>query len=292
VALCCRCRSPDKTFTPPQAGFLLPVLQAVGQQRGRRKDWVFRQGDQDHKQLCLGSSTDRLNSSILLASPRRSPTHSEHPTQTMALKPLLVLLPLQSLLLFAPAGQAHTTGTTRFLPEGYRGPVCRALKPGCMTKSQWAKRCRSYSLFPRKDIVMSKSCRDALDTHRHNHPEPPTTFLPENFPEMETRCIAITPSCMKRSEWAKWCAGWKQKDPNFIFPKSCRDALGVRPINYRPYLPPPRNVRPAPPIRLPNLKTGVTCLAFSEACMSREDWAKVCASASNPAQLGCKPSSL
>ena len=59
-------------------------------------------------QLCLGSSTDRLCASILLVS-GHSPTYSKNPTSTMAPKHLLVLLPLQSLLLLAPAGQANAT---------------------------------------------------------------------------------------------------------------------------------------------------------------------------------------
>lgn len=183
----------------------------------------------DHKQLCLRSSSNRLNPSILWVS--RSRTHPKHPTQTMTPKHLLFSLPVQALMLLASAAQA----------QNYAYP-----------------------------------------------PEPPTAFLPENHTGI--RCVAWSPGCMKRSEWAKLCSSKHPLvDPNS---KSCRDALGVRPINYRPYLPQPRNMRPAPPIRLPNLKTGVTCLALSEACMSREDWAKVCASASNPAQLGCKPSSL
>ena len=185
----------------------------------------------DHKQLCLRSSSDRLNPSILWVS--RCRTRPKHPTQTMTPKHLLFFLPVQALMLLASAVQA----------QNYAYP-----------------------------------------------PEPPTVFLPENH--TGPTCLAFSPGCMTRRQWAQFCTGKKAKEPNWPFPKSCRDALGVRPINYRPYLPPPRNVRPAPPIRLANLKTGVTCLALSEACMSREDWAKVCASASNPAQLGCKPSSL
>ena len=120
----------------------------------------------------------------------------------MAPKHLLALLPLQALLLLAPAGQAHATGTTRFLPDGYRGHACRALKPGCMTKQQWAEICNSRNYY--------------------------------------------------------------------VLPKSCRDALGARPIMPRAYVR-PRNVMPAPPIRLPNLKTDVTCLALTDACMGRNN---------------------
>ena len=177
----------------------------------------------------------------------------------MALKSLLVLLPLQSLLLFAPAGQAQPTGTTRFLPEGYRGVTCRALKPGCMTKSQWAKHCRSRFLFRRPDpSTMSQSCRDALDLHPTgvrvlgpaavppglkppvgtydqtlylpSTPEPSTRFLPE-FHTGPT-CTAFMPRCMTRAQWAKYCVARRNADPNFVFPKSCRDALGVVPHRY------------------------------------------------------------
>ena len=57
----------------------------------------------------------------------------------------------------------------------------------------------------------------------------------------------------------------------YVLPKSCRDAaLGVRPTMPRAYVQ-PRNVMPAPPIRLPNLKTDVTCLALTDTCMGRND---------------------
>ena len=241
--------------------------------------------EKDHKGLCSGSSTERLSSSILLVSRRFSPTHSKHLTQTMAIKSLLVLLPLQSLLLFAPAGQAQTIGTSRFLPEGYRGVRCRALKPGCMSKSQWAKQCRSRFLFRRPDpSAMSQSCRDALDLHPTGvrvldpaphppglkpplgtnykkvdlppTPEPPVTFLPENFPDWEARCIAITPSCMKRSEWAKLCASWKRKDPNYVLDKSCRVALAVRPVYIRPHYARPHTTPPKQLIPIPQESKG------------------------------------
>ena len=187
--------------------------------------------------------------------------HSKHPTSTMAPKDLLVLLPFQALLLLAPAGQAHATGTTRFLPEGYHGHACRALKPGCMTKQQWANYCRKT--YPMHH-PWPKSCRDAIAAQSHNNPEPPTRFLPDDH--RGPTCFALSPSCMTRSQWAKVC-----KSRNYdVLPKSCRDALGLRPIMPRAYVQ-PRNVMPAPPIRFPNLKTRVTCLALSEACMSRND---------------------
>ena len=179
----------------------------------------------------------------------------------MALKSLLVLLPLQSLLLFAPAGQAQPTGTTRFLPEGYRGVTCRALKPGCMTKSQWAKHCRSRFLFRQPDpSAMTQSCREALELHLHptgvrvlgpaaippglkppvgtysqklylpRKPEPSTRFLHEFH--TGPKCTAFMPRCMTRAQWAKYCVARRNADPNFVFLKSCRDALGVVPRRY------------------------------------------------------------
>ena len=80
---------------------------------------------------------------------------------SMARKRFLVLLPIQALLLLAPAGQAHNTATSRFLPDDHRGPACRALVPQCMTKQQWANYCRNtYS--QNLPSAMPKSCRDAL----------------------------------------------------------------------------------------------------------------------------------
>lgn len=221
-------------------------------------------------QLCLGSSTDRLNASIVLISGRHSPTirpttQSKHPTQTMAPRHLLVVLPFQALLLLAPADQAHATGTTRFLPEGYRGPACRALKPGCMTKQQWANHCRST--YPMHH-PWPKSCQDAISSRSHVYADPGTHFLPDDH-EGPT-CMALLPACMKRSDWAELCAARKEKGLYNVLPKSCRDALGVRPIMPRPYVQ-PSHVMPALPIRLPNLMTGVTCMAFSETCMNMED---------------------
>ena len=46
---------------------------------------------------------------------------------------------------------------TRFLPENHTGRTCTALSPSCMTRSQWAKVCKSRTYF-----VLPKSCRDAL----------------------------------------------------------------------------------------------------------------------------------
>ena len=176
----------------------------------------------------------------------------------MAPQHFLVLLPFQALLLFAPAGQAHTIGSTRFVPDGYRGATCRALKPGCMTKQQWANYCRKT--YPMHHS-WPKSCRDAIASHSHNDPEPGTRLLPDDHRGL--RCQALSPSCMTRSQWAKHCKSWNYN----VLPKSCRDALGLR-----------RDVMPKPPISfVPGLKDGgkMTCLALSEACMGRDTYAEV-----------------
>ena len=162
-------------------------------------------------------------------------------------KHFLFFLPVQALMLVASSAQAHDISTTRFLPDGYTGMACRALAPECMTKQRWASYCE-------KNIPPSKwpaSCRDASHNHRPRKsrflvckdcpvpkhllnfkPEPPTRFLPENH--TGSRCIALSPSCMKRSEWAKVCLSKKRITTlglTFADPKSksCRDALGVRP---------------------------------------------------------------
>ena len=155
----------------------------------------------DHKQLCLGSFSDRLNPSILWVS--RSRTHSKHPKQTMTPKHFLFFLPVQALMLLASAVQAQT--------YAYPTP-------------------------------------ESVGLHGNYPPEPPTVFLPENH--TGSRCLAWSPGCMKRSEWAKVCSsknlitplGFRLADPNS---KSCRDALGVRPVYTGP-LPQPRILMPNP----------------------------------------------
>ena len=52
-----------------------------------------------------------------------------------------------------------------------------------------------------------------------------TRFVPEDHTGLT--CMALIPSCMKRSQWAQVCKGRKQDNPNYEFPKSCRDALGL-----------------------------------------------------------------
>ena len=143
---------------------------------------------------------------------------------SMARKRFLVLLPVQAWLLLAPAGQAQNNATTRFLPDEHRGPACRALAPECMTKKQWANYC-SKSYPHANAAAMPQSCRDALASHDHPLPEPPTRFLPENHKGVA--CMALIPSCMTRAQWSELCQGRKKQDPNYAFPKSCRDALGL-----------------------------------------------------------------
>ena len=164
----------------------------------------------------------------------------------MTTKHFLFFLPVQALMLLASSAQAHDISTTRFLPDGYTGMACRALAPECMTKQRWASYCE-------KNIPPSKwpaSCRDASHNHRprksvfqvgKNLPvpkpllnlthEPPTRFLPENH--TGPTCMALSPSCMTRSQWAKVCLSKKPITLGHRFAnpksKSCRDALGVRP---------------------------------------------------------------
>lgn len=180
----------------------------------------------------------------------------------MAPRHILVLLPFQALLLLAPAGQAQTIATTQFVPDGYRGSTCRALQPSCMTKQQWANYCRqTYPIHH----PWPKSCRDAIALRNHYYPEPRTRFRPDNH--TGPTCMAFSPSCMTRGQWAQYCTSKKAKEPNWPFPTSCRDALGLR-----------RNVMPKPPIGyVPGLKDGggMTCLAYSEACMGRDAWSQV-----------------
>ena len=52
-----------------------------------------------------------------------------------------------------------------------------------------------------------------------------TRFVPEDHTGLT--CMALIPSCMKRSQWAQVCKGRQQDNPNYEFPKSCRDALGL-----------------------------------------------------------------
>ena len=52
-----------------------------------------------------------------------------------------------------------------------------------------------------------------------------TRFLPENHKGVA--CMALIPSCMTRAQWSELCQGRKKQDPNYEFPKSCRDALGL-----------------------------------------------------------------
>ena len=173
-------------------------------------------------------------------------------------------------LLLAPAGQAHAISTTRFLAEGYRGATCRGLKPGCMTKQQWANHCRKT--YPMHH-PWPKSCRDAIAPQRDipsgtrlwgfldTYPGSGTRFLPDDH--KGPTCFALSPSCMTRSQWAEV---FKSRS-YYVLPKSCRDALGLH-----------RDFTPKPPTSfVPGLKDGgkMTCLALSEACMGRDAYAEV-----------------
>ena len=53
-----------------------------------------------------------------------------------------------------------------------------------------------------------------------------TRFVPEDHTGLT--CKALIPSCMTRTQWSELCQGRKKQDPNYEFPKSCRDALGLQ----------------------------------------------------------------
>ena len=80
---------------------------------------------------------------------------------SMAIKRFLVLLPVQALLLLAPAGQAQNNATTRFVPEDHTGLTCKALIPSCMTRTQWSELCQGRKKQD-PNYEFPKSCRDAL----------------------------------------------------------------------------------------------------------------------------------
>lgn len=143
---------------------------------------------------------------------------------SMALHRLLLLIPVQTWLLITPAVQAHNDSGTMFLPDDHRGPVCTAFAPQCMTKRQWASYCRK-TYTQANPSAMPQSCWDALNSDSHPMPEPPTQFLPDNH--NGRACRALMPACMTRGQWAEVCKGYKQQDPNYVFPKSCRDALDL-----------------------------------------------------------------
>ena len=139
------------------------------------------------------------------------------------LRPFLALslVPLQAGLLLSPAARADSDSTV-FVSPDHRGPVCRAIAPQCMTKHQWASVCLKHKQI-NSNYIYPQSCIDALDLHGHQSAEPPTRFLPDNH--AGPTCMAFSPSCMTRRQWAQFCIGKKAKEPNWPFPKSCRDAL-------------------------------------------------------------------
>jgi len=89
-----------------------------------------------------------------------------------------LLIPLQALLLQVPAVLAETCvdaleeseiaenkepePPVRFLPEDHTGPVCMALLPACMTRSQWAQVCEGWRAKD-PDFADPRSCREALE---------------------------------------------------------------------------------------------------------------------------------
>jgi len=111
---------------------------------------------------------------------------------------------------------------TRFLPDNHSGPTCMAFIPGCMTRRQWAQFCTDKKA-KEPNWPFSKSCRDALGIREPYGAAPPTRFLPDNH--TGPTCMAFSPSCMTRRQWAQFCTAKKAKEPNWPFPKSCHDAL-------------------------------------------------------------------
>ena len=136
-----------------------------------------------------------------------------------------LLIPLQALLLQAPAVLAETS-QTKFELQLPLSPVCRALSRDCMTPSQWARFCRNHALLPSPLGWFPKGCHDVLEGSEiveTPEPEPPIRFLPEDH--TGPVCLALLPGCMTRSQWADECEGRRARDPDYVYPRSCREAL-------------------------------------------------------------------
>ena len=139
-----------------------------------------------------------------------------------------LLIPLQALLLQAPAVLAETS-QTKFELQLPLSPICRALSRDCMTPSQWARFCRKHALLPSPLGWFPKGCHDVLEGSEiveKTEPEPPIRFLPEDH--TGPVCMALLPACMTRSQWAQVCEGWRAEDPDYEFPRSCLEALDIK----------------------------------------------------------------
>ena len=136
-----------------------------------------------------------------------------------------LLIPLQALLLQAPAVLAETRDTQLDL-QIPPSSVCRALSRDCMTSSQWERFCQRHALLTSPLAWMPKDCDDVLEGSEiveNTAPEPPIRFVPEGH--TGPVCAALIPGCMTRAQWADECEGRRAEDPDYVYPRSCREAL-------------------------------------------------------------------
>lgn len=85
------------------------------------------------------------------------------------------------------------------------------------------------ALILQAPAVLAETCVDALEGSEiaeNKEPEPPVRFLPEDH--TGPVCMALLPACMTRSQWAKVCEGWRAEDPNYVYSRSCREALEIK----------------------------------------------------------------
>ena len=97
-----------------------------------------------------------------------------------------------------------------------------------MTPIQWARFCRNHVLLPSPLSWFPKGCHDVLEGSEiveNPEPEPPIRFLPEDH--TGPVCMALSQGCITRSQWAQVCEGWRAEDPDFVAPRSCREALDI-----------------------------------------------------------------
>ena len=82
------------------------------------------------------------------------------------------------------------------------------------------------ALLLQAPAVLAETCVDALEGSEiveTPEPEPPIRFLPEDH--TGPVCLALLPGCMTRSQWADECEGRRARDPDYVYPRSCREAL-------------------------------------------------------------------
>ena len=135
----------------------------------------------------------------------------------------LALVALHAGLLFAPSPKAYSDHTV-FLPPHHDGAVRKAMASHCTTQQPWAETCWKAQRDNSHDSY-AQSGLESLDLHAQYNREASTRFLPDNHNGVA--CQALMPACMTRGQWAQVCKGERKQDPNYVFPKSCRDALGL-----------------------------------------------------------------